>query len=116
MSLAKPQLFSLLDDVWLQGLTINEAKDVVVNVDKGKKNAKIIDMTFLGTELPDTASAISAAVVLTEMDSSLEVLRSKFTWNKGTPIFNRGSLVVYGSRFFGNTGTKVSFDSCANDV
>ncbi len=99
----------LQDDVWLQGLTINHAKDVAINVDKGKQNSKLIDMTFIGNYVPDTDpdNRVSAGVVSTELDSSLEVLRSIFKWNKATPIYSRGSLVVYDSYFYGNSRSKV---------
>ncbi len=96
-----------LDDVWLQGLQINRAKDVVVNVDKNIKNAKLIDMTFVGGLVPEGDSAASAGVVLGEANSHLEVLQSSFKWNQATPVFSRGSLIVYDSYFEGNRGTKV---------
>ena len=93
--------------MWLQGLQINHAKDVVVNVDRNKKNAKLIDMTFVGGFVPESDSAVSAGVVLGEADSHLEVLQSTFRWNDATPVYSRGSLIVYDSLFEGNRGTKV---------
>lgn len=104
------QLFKIMsDDVWLQGITINHAKDVVVNVDKGKHNSKLIDMEFVGNYVPEVNSnnRVSAGVVLTELDSSLEVLRSTFKWNQATAIYSRGSLVVYDSYFHGNIRSEV---------
>jgi len=103
-------LFKIMaDDVWLQGIQINHAKDVAINVDKGKKNAKLIDMTFIGNYVPDTDTddRVSAAVILMELNSSLEVLRSTFKWNRATSIYSRGSLIVYDSYFYGNTRSKV---------
>ncbi len=97
----------ILDDVWIQGITVNHAKDVVVNIDRGMKNAKLIDMKFVGGFVPDNNTTASAGVVLGESGSNLEVLSSSFRWNRATPIYSRGSLVVYDSHFLGNRGTKV---------
>ena len=93
--------------MWLQGLTINHAKDVVVNVDRNVKNAKLIDMKFIGGTVPEHDTAISTGVILGESNSNIEVLRSTFRWNKATPIYSRGSLIVYDSTFHGNKKTKV---------
>lgn len=78
-----------------------------MNVDKNVKNAKLIDMKFVGGFVPDNDTAISAGVILGEVNSNIEVLRSTFKWNQATPIYSRGSLVVYDSTFIGNRGTKV---------
>jgi hypothetical protein len=101
-------LFLLLDDIWLQGITINNAKDVVVNIDKNVQNAKLIDMRFVGNEVPDSDTyALSTGVISSELDSSVDVLDSTFEGNKATPIYSRGNIIVHNSIFQGNLGTKV---------
>ena len=66
-------------------------------------------MEFVGNHVPEVNSnnRVSAGVVLTELDSSLEVLRSTFKWNQATAIYSRGSLVVYDSYFHGNIRSEV---------
>lgn len=101
-------LFLLLDDIWLQGITINNAKDVVVNIDKNVQNAKLIDMRFVGNEVPDSDTyALSTGVISSELDSSVDVLDSTFEGNKATPIYSRGNIIVHNSIFQRNLGTKV---------
>lgn len=64
-------------------------------------------MTFVGNEVPPNDNNVSPGVVAAELDTYLEVLHSSFSWNLATPIYSRGSLVVHGSYFHGNQGTKV---------
>ena len=99
--------YILQDDIWLQGIQINEAKDVVVNIDREKKNAKLIDMSFIGNTVPDNDEPKSTGVVMTELNSSLDILNSTFKWNGASGIYSRGSLLIHNSHFRGNRGSKV---------
>ena len=86
---------------------MNEAKDVVVNIDREVKNAKLIDMSFIGGTVPEGDAPKSIGVVMAELDSNLEVLDSTFKWNNASGIYSRGSLLIHNSYFRGNRGSKV---------
>ncbi len=78
-----------------------------MNVDKEKQNVKLIDMVFVGNEVPVADNEVSGGVIHVENDAELEVLKSSFKWNEATPIYSRGTVLVHDSYFYGNKGTKV---------
>jgi hypothetical protein len=78
-----------------------------VNVDSEKQNVKLIDMVFVGNEVPFTNDVASGGVVMVANNAELEILKSTFQWNDATPIYSRGSVLIHDSYFYGNKGTKV---------
>lgn len=64
-------------------------------------------MVFVGNEVPVTENEASGGVIQVEIEAELEILKSSFKWNEATPIYNRGSVLIHDSYFYGNKGTKV---------
>lgn len=90
------------DDVFIEGIMFRNAKDNIVHVDPGVKNAKLVEFEIYGSYVPGGEKTSIDGLIVTAPDSSLQILRGKFNWNFATVLYNRGNTVVYDSQFKAN--------------
>jgi len=88
------------DNVWLEGIVIKRTKVNAVHVSSGQKNVKLISMAFLNNRVSTTGPG---AIVFAAGNSSSEIIKSSFTWNKGMSIRNGGDMMIISSTFKHNT-------------
>uniref|UniRef100_A0A7S3QFX5 Pectate lyase n=1 Tax=Chaetoceros debilis TaxID=122233 RepID=A0A7S3QFX5_9STRA len=97
------QLFKIKsDDVFIEGIMFRNAKDNIVHVDPGVRNAKLIDFEIYGSYAPGGKKTSIDGLIVTAPDSSLQILRGRFKWNFATVLYNRGDTVVYDTQFKAN--------------
>jgi len=90
----------IIDNVWLEGIVIKRTKFNAVHVSSGQKNVKLISMAFLNNRVSTTGPG---AIVFAAGNSSSEIIKSSFTWNKGMSIRNGGDMMIISSTFKHNT-------------
>ena len=90
------------DDVFIEGIMFRNAKDNIVHVDSGVRNAKLIDFEIYGGYAPGGKKTSIDGLIVTAPDSTLQILRGRFNWNFATVLYNRGNTVVYDTQFKAN--------------
>jgi hypothetical protein len=87
--------------VTIEGFKITSAKDNVISTDKDLDNIRLIDLSMYRNSVPGS-NEFSNGIISVNSKTSMQILNSDFSWNKGIVVENRGHLMIHSSSFSNN--------------
>jgi len=93
------------DNVWLEGLSIKNAKDNVIFVKRNQKNAKLIEMSFYNNQVP--RGQWDSALIASGTNTTTHIIMNQFSKNMATTVRNGGQMIITSSKFKNNMGASL---------